>query len=67
MRRVYEFDNECKSGNYVVKEKVSNSSKPIAVYDNRTGSDAEYYRVYNKQIYRIEIENNLYTLYVISK
>ena len=49
--RVRDFDAQDKQTPYVVK--LFGSGRPAkVVYSRQTGTDAEYYRVYNKKILR---------------
>ena len=53
-RLVKDFDADYKDGNYKVVTEVGGRLPAVTVYDNRTGSEAEYYKVYSKPIKRIE-------------
>jgi hypothetical protein len=58
MTRVKDFDASCKEGNYIVK----NGSE--IVYDNRTGAEKEYYRIYMKFVHRITEHEGCFVLHV---
>ena len=64
MRPIKDFDEMCKDGNYIVKATVDDSLPPVTVYDNRTGTDSEYYGIYNKTIQKIEQRKGYYILYI---
>ena len=64
MRLVKDFDNDCKEGNYIVKAEVSDGLPAVTVYDNRTGSEREYYSIYGKAIQKIRKNKDCYVLYV---
>ena len=63
-RLVKDFDADCKQGNYVVKAEVGNGLPAVTVYDNRTGSEREYYGVFAKVIKKIRKNKDIYVLYV---
>lgn len=66
MWRVKDFDKDCREGNYIVKVMVDTNLPDVIVYDNRTGTEEEYYRVYTKPILKIR-ENkseHYYELYI---
>ena len=63
-RLVKDFDEDCKAGNYIVKAEVGGGLPAVTVYDNRRGSESEYYKIYAKPIQRIRQNKDVYVLYV---
>lgn len=63
-RLVKDFDEMVKAERYVVKKSVGDGFPAVTVYDNRTGSDAEYYSIYAKPIKNISKSKDRYTLYI---
>ena len=63
-RLVKDFDQDCKEGNYIVKKTVGENLPAVTVYDNRSGSESEYYSIYAKPILKIRQNKNLYVLYI---
>ena len=63
-RLVKDFDADCEKGDYVVKVEVGEGLPPVMVYDNRTGSEREYYRISAKPIQKIRRNKDVYVLYV---
>ena len=63
-RLVKDFDEDCKRGNYIVRAVVGDALPTVIVYDNRTGSESEYYSIYRKPIQRIRQDKDLYVLYI---
>ena len=58
MKLVKDFDEQCMDGKYVVMAKEG------VVYDNRTGSESDYYNVFAKRIVRIRKNKDYYVLHV---
>ena len=63
-RLVKDFDETVKSEHYVVKKSIGDGFPAVTVYDNRTGSEAEYYSIYAKPIKSISKGKDRYTLYI---
>lgn len=63
-RLVKDFDNDCKKGNYIVKKRVADNLPAVTVYDNRTGSEREYYMIFGKVIQEIRQNKDCYVLYI---
>lgn len=63
-RLVKDFDADCKDGKYIVKAEVGSGLPAITVYDNRTGSENEYYGIYAKVIQKIRKNKDCYVLYI---
>ena len=64
MRLVKDFDAGVKTEHYIVKKCVDNGLPPVIVYDNQTGSDAEYYRIYAKPVKRVSKSKKHFILYI---
>lgn len=63
-RLVKDFDSLVKSEHYIVKKSVGDGLPCVLVYDNKTGTDTQYYSIYAKPIKRIQKNKNSYTLYI---
>ncbi len=63
-RLVRDFDDACKEGNYIVKMEVDKRLPAVTVYDNRSGSDREYYAIFAKVIQKIRKNKDCYVLYI---
>lgn len=63
-RRVKDFDEQVRKEHYKVKISVGDGLPAITVYDNQTGTDSEYYRIYTKVIKSIRENKDCYVLYV---
>lgn len=63
-RLVKDFDSMVKTEHYIVKKSVGSGLPYVTVYDNKAGTDSQYYSVYAKPIKRIQKNKNSYTLYI---
>lgn len=63
-RLVKDFDEQVRKEHYKVKTSVDDRLPAITVYDNQTGTDSEYYRIYTKAIKSIRKNKDCYVLYV---
>ena len=63
-RLVKDFDEMVRAEHYIVKKTVGDGLPAVKVYDNRAGTDAEYYRIFNKPIQRVIKGKTAYTLYI---
>ena len=64
MRRVKDYDEITTTEHYVVKKIVEKGLPAVIVYDNFTGTDAQYYRIYNEKVLRVTKARDYYTLYI---
>lgn len=55
---VKDFDEQCKEGDYVVIH------DGCIIYDNRIGSESDYYKVYAKPIDRVVQGKHVWKVYV---
>lgn len=61
---VKDYDEITKTEHYIVKKTVGGGLPAVTVYDNKTGTDAQYYRIYCKKVLRVTRSKDYFTLYI---